>query len=41
MIKGLLSPSVLKSVAITLIALYAVHNVSALNPVRKFMNFDQ
>jgi hypothetical protein len=41
MLKGLLSPSVLKAVAVTLAALYAVHNVSALSPVKKLMNFDQ
>ena len=41
MLKGLLSPAVLKAVAVTLTTLYVVHNVNALSPVRKFMNFDQ
>ena len=39
--KGLLSPTILKAVAVTLAALYVVHNVNALAPVKKFMNFDQ
>ena len=35
------SKSQLVTVALTLAALWAVHNVELLNPVRKFMNFDQ
>lgn len=29
------------TILLTLGALWAVHNVEALNPVRKFLNFDQ
>lgn len=29
------------TVGLTLAVLWAVHNVGALDPVRKFMNFDQ
>lgn len=29
------------TVILTLAVLYAVHNVSALEPVKKFLNFDQ
>jgi hypothetical protein len=31
----------LVTVAMTLAVLWAVHNVSALSPVKDFMNFDQ
>ena len=29
------------TIGMTLVALWAVHNVSALEPVKKFLNFDQ
>lgn len=35
------SKSQLVTIAATLGALYAIHNVDALKPVRKFLNFDQ
>ena len=35
------SKSQLITVGITLVALWAIHNVSALEPAKKFLNFDQ
>ena len=35
------SKTQLVTVGFTLAALWAVHNVSALEPVKKFLNFDQ
>lgn len=39
--KGIFAPTVLKSVAVTMVALWAVHNVRALDGARRFLNFDQ
>lgn len=35
------SKSQLMTVGFTFAALWAIHNVGALDPVRKFLNFDQ
>lgn len=35
------SKTQLVTVGFTLVTLWAVHNVSALEPVKKFLNFDQ
>ena len=39
--KSLIYPTVLKSVAVTMVALWAVHNMRALDGARRFLNFDQ